>query len=102
MQIRVEQGKGKKDRYTLLATTLCDQLRTYWKTNRPQEWLFPGATAGTPLSVRSVQKIFERAKKKPGLQNPSLSTAFATVLLPTCWSPALTFSSLRICSDIRI
>ncbi len=64
MQIRVEQGKGKKDRYTLLSITLRDQLRLYWRAYRPQLWLFPGREPGTPLSERTVQTVFTAAKKK--------------------------------------
>ena len=67
MQIRVEQGKGKKDRYTLLATTLLEQLRTYWRLYHPQEWLFAGRMPGRALTESSVQRTFIRAKKKQGL-----------------------------------
>src|SRR5262245_6821137 len=41
MQIRVEQGKGRKDRYTLLSPALLQELRSYWQYFRPQHWLFP-------------------------------------------------------------
>ena len=101
MMIRVEQGKGKKDRYTLLATSLLEQLRTYWRMYRPQEWVFGGARPGTPLSTRTVQHVFSNAKKKPGSPSPSASTRYATALPPTCWKPALTFSSFRSCSVIQ-
>jgi integrase/recombinase XerD len=70
MQIRVEQGKGKKDRYTLLAITLRDGLRAYWKMYRPQPWLFPGRNPEKPLSERTIQTVFSRAKKKAG--SPSM------------------------------
>ena len=101
MQIRVEQGKGKKDRYTLLATTFCEQLRAYWKTYRPQVWLFPGSHPGKPLSERTVQLVFAKAKKKPPSPSPSLSIRCAIALLPTCWNPVPTFSSFRSCWGIR-
>ncbi|MFH0990980.1 MAG: site-specific integrase [bacterium] len=65
MQIRVEQGKGKKDRYTLLSITLLEQLRMYWKLYRPQQWLFAGRIPGRALTESSVQRAFTRAKKKP-------------------------------------
>jgi site-specific recombinase XerD len=92
MLIRVEQGKGKKDRYTLLAATLLEQLRTYWRMYRPREWVFPGERPGTPLSTRTVQHVFSHAKKKRGSSSLSASTLCATALPPTCWSPAPTFS----------
>ena len=44
MQIRVEQGKGRKDRYTLLSPKLLQELRSYWKCFRPQHWLFPASS----------------------------------------------------------
>jgi site-specific recombinase XerD len=65
MQIRVEQGKGKKDRYTLLSKSMLDQLRMYWRVYRSQQWLFPGATPTTHLSIRTVQHVFTVVKKKP-------------------------------------
>lgn len=65
MQIRVEQGKGKKDRYTVLSKTMLDQLRLYWRVYQPQEWLFPGAVPSNHLATRTVQYVFSVAKKKP-------------------------------------
>jgi integrase len=59
----VEQGKGKKDRYTLLSLILLDQLRVYWRMWQPTTWLFPGRLPGTSLAKRTVQKVFEDAKK---------------------------------------
>jgi site-specific recombinase XerD len=65
MQIRVEQGKGKKDRYTLLSKSMLDQLRLYWCVYRSQQWLFCGYNPDKPLSIRTVQYVFTVAKKKP-------------------------------------
>ena len=84
MVVRVEQGKGKKDRYTILSRALLDQLRVYWRMWRPQEWLFPGSRFGRPLSARTIQKIFADAKKKPVSPSRSLFTPCAIVLRPTC------------------
>jgi site-specific recombinase XerD len=64
MMIRVEQGKGKKDRYTLLSPTLLEKLRVYYQAYRPALWLFPGSRPGQPIGVASVQKAFQCAKKK--------------------------------------
>jgi integrase/recombinase XerD len=64
MLIRVEQGKGKKDRYTILPQAVLEELRTYWRMWRPQDWLFPGSRRGKPVSVRTAQRTFEVAKKK--------------------------------------
>ena len=53
MLIRVNQGKGRKDRYTLLSARLLEELRAYWRQYRPQqEWLFPGGNGNGPLSMR--------------------------------------------------
>jgi integrase/recombinase XerD len=97
MLIRVEQGKGKKDRYTLLATTLLEQLRMYWRMYRPREWVFNGVRPGTPLSTRTVQQVFTNAKKKRGSLSPSASTLCATALPRTCWRLEQTSSSFSGC-----
>ena len=47
MLIRVRQGKGRKDRYTLLPRSILEDLRSYWKAYRPSTWLYPGAREGT-------------------------------------------------------
>ena len=101
MVIRVEQGKGKKDRYTLLATALVEQLRAYWRMYRPRQWVFPGVRPDRPLSTRTVQKVFSDAKKKPGSRSLSVSILCATALPPTCWKPAPTYSSFSGCLGIR-
>ena len=65
MQMRIEQGKGKKDRYTILSSVLLEQLRDYWRQYRPGVWLFPNRSEDRPISEGTVQKVFHRAKKKP-------------------------------------
>lgn len=66
MLIRVEQGKGKKDRYTILTSDCLAVLRDYYKSCRPTgAWLFPGREAGHWLSISTAQKIYDAAKKKP-------------------------------------
>ena len=64
MQVRVEQGKGKRDRYTLLSETLLITLREYWRKYTPKTWLFFGCNKDNPLSVTSIQRAFKDAKKK--------------------------------------
>lgn len=85
MRIRVDQGKGNKDRFTLLGHATLDLLRAYWKTRRPPEWLFtPDATVDRPLSERSIQGAFLNALRKTSINKPatprSLRHAFATHL----------------------
>jgi integrase len=65
MMIRVEQGKGKKDRYTVLSRHLLPELRAYWKKYQPGEWLFPGRNRKKHMSATSAHEIFHKAKKKP-------------------------------------
>jgi site-specific recombinase XerD len=85
MVIRVEQGKGCKDRYVMLSPRLLTILRTYWKRVRSKEWLFPGAKPNQHLSVRTLQVICRNARQNSGLTKPvtmhSLRHCFATHLL---------------------
>jgi site-specific recombinase XerD len=60
MVIRVEQGKGRRDRQTLLSAKTLKLLRTYYRKYRPREWLFPGLN-GNHISARMVGHIVERA-----------------------------------------
>jgi integrase len=86
-QIRVEQGKGKKDRYTVLSPRLLEQLRQYWRVYRPTGgWLFPsGPRPGQPICVGSVQSVYWRAVRLAGLPRNggvhALRHTFATHLL---------------------
>lgn len=86
MQIRVEQGKGKKDRYTLLSPKLLGELRTYWKACRPKEWLFASKhRPGQPLPDGTAQRLYWRAVARAGLPDKggihTLRHSFATHLL---------------------
>lgn len=80
MTIRVEQGKGKKDRYTLLSKSLLLALREYYKQYRPKLWLFPGKHADKPLATETLQELFQRAKKKPASASALRFIPCATVL----------------------
>jgi len=65
MLIRVDQGKGKKDRYTILSKKLLLDLRTYWSQYRPGKWLFAGQNPDNHLSEAAARKAFCIVKKKP-------------------------------------
>jgi integrase len=82
----VEQGKGRKDRYTLLSPRLLQELRSYWKICRPEVWLFPAVRdPQQPILDGTAAKIFGRALQRAGLPNKggihSLRHSFATHLL---------------------
>jgi integrase/recombinase XerD len=86
MSIRVEQGKGAKDRYTLLSARLLAELRRYWMAYRPKLWLFTGVRdRERPISDHSVQRLFYAAKARAGITKEcgihGLRHAFATHLL---------------------
>lgn len=85
MLIRVVQGKGRKDRYTLLSARLLKELREYWCECRPKTWLFEGAHPGRHVSVSTVQQIFNQAKARAGVERGkgihSLRHSFATHLM---------------------
>jgi site-specific recombinase XerD len=85
MVIRVEQGKGRKDRYAMLSEHLLHLLRAYWKASRPQGWLFPGQNPVNPLTTRQLNRAFHGAKAAAGIdKRVSLHTlrhCFATHLM---------------------
>lgn len=85
MLVRVEHGKGGKDRYTVLSARLLTLLRTYWRLQRPVDYLFPGTKAGTHLQPDSVREVCHQAAQMAGLTKRVtphlLRHSFATHLL---------------------
>jgi integrase/recombinase XerD len=85
MQILIRQGKGKKDRYSLLSKVNLEVLREYWKRYHPTEYLFSGSGRTGAISPRSVQRMLEKSIKKTGItKHASVHTlrhCFATHLL---------------------
>jgi len=84
MMIRVEQGKGRKDRYTVLSQRVLEVLRDYWRICNPKLWLFPGYS-DQPMSCVNVHYIYTKALKKAGIKISggihTLRHCFATHLL---------------------
>ena len=85
MIIRVEQGKGRKDRNVMLSASLLELLRAWWRTARPQGWLFPGRNPVQPMTTRQLNRACHAAAEAAGIErNVSLHTlrhSFATHLL---------------------
>jgi integrase/recombinase XerD len=85
MVIRVEQGKGGKDRNVMLSPSLLELLRTWWKAARPQGWLFPGRDPAQPMTTRQLNRACHAAAQMADInKRVSLHTlrhSFATHLL---------------------
>ena len=84
MMVRMEQGKGRKDRYTILSQRLLSELRSYWKEHRSPIWLFPNRKGGS-ISIDYAQRIYNWAKQKAQIHKGkgihTLRHCFATHLL---------------------
>ncbi len=85
MMLRVEQGKGRQDRYVMLSHKLLVVLREYWKTYKTRHWLFTGQNPEQPLTRAAVHKFFQKARRKAGITKKvsvhGLRHSFATHLL---------------------
>jgi integrase/recombinase XerD len=85
MTIRIEQGKGRKDRYVMLSPALLTTLRAYWRTCRPRSWLFPGNEQSKPLDMTAAQRMIFNARLKARIEKKAsfhtLRHSFATHLM---------------------
>ena len=85
MMLRVRQGKGRKDRYTLLCERNLELLRRYWRQAKPREWVFYGKDKGCAIHPSSVQRQFRRSVDRSGITKKAsvhtLRHSFATHLL---------------------
>jgi integrase/recombinase XerD len=85
MVIRVDQGKGQKDRYVMLSPKLLEILRSWWRVEKPKQWLFPGDIPGQHISRDAVGQACQKARRLSGIRKPisphSLRHAFAVHLL---------------------
>jgi len=85
----VRQGKGHKDRQTLLSAKLLELLRRYWRAERPSEWLFPATDRTRPIPPKTIYLACRNAARAAGISKPvhphSLRHAFATHLLEPLW-----------------
>jgi len=80
--LRIEQGKGKKDRAVIIAPSLLLVLRQYWQLLQPSEWLFSGRNPEQAMASDTAQGVYQRAKKRSGIDKiggiHSLRHAYAT------------------------
>jgi site-specific recombinase XerD len=85
MVIRVDQGKGHKDRYVMLSPKLLERLRNYFRVVRPRGWLFEGNVPGQPITRGAVERVCQKAAHISGIRKPisphSMRHAFAVHLL---------------------
>jgi site-specific recombinase XerD len=85
MTVKVSDGKGSKDRYSILSQATLECLRQYWKKYRPTEWLFEGQKKDCHISMSSIQQLFQKARKRAGITKPvsvhTLRHSFATHLI---------------------
>jgi len=85
MVLRVDQGKGQKDRYVMLSPKLLEILRAWWRVGKPRQWLFPGENHGQHISKNAVEQACQKARRRCSIPKPitphSLRHAFAVHLL---------------------
>ena len=81
MMLRVEQGKGGKDRHAMLSPQLLELLRDWWRIARPQVWLFPGLDPINPMSTRQLNRACHAAAQKAESAKLVSPHSFATHLL---------------------
>jgi integrase/recombinase XerD len=102
MVLRVEQGKGQKDRYVMLSARLLDVLMNYWRAVRPTGvWMLPGAVVGEPISTCAVEAACRQVHRISKLSKPVTPHSLRHYL------PCLTMSSnadrdLRLLKNARI
>lgn len=70
MVIRIEQGKGFKDRYVMLSPTLLDLLRDWWHLSRPTRWLFPGTQPDQSIGRGAVRRECQQARRRARIAKP--------------------------------
>ena len=85
MVIRVDQGKGQKDRYVMLSPKLLEILRSWWRVDRSRQWLFPSDIPSRHISKDAVEQACQKARRFSGIRKPitphSLRHGFAVHLL---------------------
>jgi integrase len=103
MVIRVEQGKGRKDRYVMLPPRLLDMLRDYWRRTHPGQWLFPGDRPGQPICPLTINHTCREVRSRCGVGKPVTRRMPCVTPSPfTCWKRAPIYAPSSYCSVIAI
>jgi integrase/recombinase XerD len=107
MILRIEQGKGSKDRYAMLSPALLKRLRGWWRLAHaqgrmlPGGWLFPGQNPVDPVTTRQLNRAIHAAAEAARIDKRCRCTRFGIHLQRTCWNRRSTSGSFRFCSDTR-
>ena len=102
MVIRVDQGKGHKDRYVMLSQQLLDLSRQWWRIARPRYWLFPGQVPGEPLTTRQLNRAVHAAAQRAGIEKRVGGFTPCAMASPRiCSNGRPTSESFRCCSGTR-
>jgi integrase/recombinase XerD len=92
MVIRVEQGKGRMDRYVMLSPKLLQTLREWWRVDRPKEWLFPGDAVNSHIGRQTVEWACHKAHRRCRIPKP---------ITPHCLRHAFAVHLLESGTDVR-
>jgi integrase/recombinase XerD len=98
MLIRVEQGKGRKDRYVMLSPDLLDLLRQWWRVKRSRGWLFPGLQLAQPITTRQLNRPATRPRKTRSSTSACPCTRSDTASRRISWRGRPISGSSRCCS----
>ena len=74
MTLRVERGKGQRERYVMLSPQLLTILREWWRAARPPVWLFPGQNPINPVTERQINRAMQAAAKAAGILKARVAT----------------------------
>ena len=92
MVIRVDQGKGQKDRYVMLSPKLLEILRSWWRVNKPRHWLFPSDIPGRHISKDAVEQACQKARRISGIRK---------TITPHCLRHGFAVHLLESGTDVR-
>jgi len=92
MVIRVDQGKGQKDRYVMLSPKLLEILRSWWRVNKPRHWLFPSDIPGRHISKDAVEQACQKTRRISGIRK---------VVTPHCLRHGFAVHLLESGTDVR-